>query len=31
VERKSIYREYADSVVKGLIDYYSKARCSRDR
>jgi hypothetical protein len=31
VERKSIYREYADSVVDGLVDYYSKARCSRDR
>ncbi len=30
-ERKSIFREYADSVVDGLIDYYSKARCSRDR
>ena len=26
VERKSIFREYADSVVDGLIDYYSKAR-----
>jgi hypothetical protein len=25
-ERKSIFREYADSVVDGLIDYYSKAR-----
>src|SRR6266480_1708289 len=31
LERKSIFREYADSVVDGLIDYYSKARCSRDR
>jgi hypothetical protein len=31
VERKSIFREYADSVVEGLIEYYSKARCSRDR
>ena len=30
-ERKSIFREYADSVVDGLIDYYSKTRCSRDR
>jgi len=30
-ERKSIFREYADSVVDGLVDYYSKARCSRDR
>jgi len=26
VERKSIFREYADSVVEGLVDYYSKAR-----
>jgi N-acetylmuramoyl-L-alanine amidase len=25
-ERKSIFREYADSVVDGLVDYYSKAR-----
>jgi hypothetical protein len=25
-ERKSIFREYADSVVDGLIEYYSKAR-----
>jgi hypothetical protein len=31
VERKSIFREYADSVAEGLVDYYSKARCSRDR
>jgi N-acetylmuramoyl-L-alanine amidase len=31
IERKSIYREYADSVVDGLVDYYLKARCSRDR
>ena len=31
VERKSIFREYADSVADGLIDYYSKERCSRDR
>jgi N-acetylmuramoyl-L-alanine amidase len=31
LERKSIFREYADSVVDGLVDYYSKARCSRDR
>jgi len=29
VERKSIFREYADSVVDGLLDYYSQAR-SRD-
>src|SRR5438094_1887951 len=27
-ERKSIFREYADSVVDGLVDYYSKARGS---
>ena len=26
VERKSIFREYADSVVEGLVDYYSRAR-----
>ena len=26
VERKSIYREYADSVIDGLVEYYSKAR-----
>ena len=25
-ERKSIFREYADSVIIGLIEYYSKAR-----
>jgi hypothetical protein len=25
-ERKSIFREYADSVAEGLIEYYSKAR-----
>jgi N-acetylmuramoyl-L-alanine amidase len=31
VERKSIFREYADSVADGLVDYYSHARCSRDR
>jgi hypothetical protein len=31
VARKSIFREYADSVVDGLVEYYSKARCSRDR
>jgi hypothetical protein len=30
-ERKSIFREYADSVTEGLVEYYSKARCSRDR
>jgi N-acetylmuramoyl-L-alanine amidase len=26
VERKSIFREYADSVAEGLVDYYSKMR-----
>ena len=26
VERKSIFREYADSVVEGLVDYYSRTR-----
>jgi N-acetylmuramoyl-L-alanine amidase len=26
VERKSIYREYADGVVDGLVNYYSKTR-----
>ncbi len=26
VERKSIFREYADSVAEGLVDYYSKTR-----
>ena len=26
LERKSIFREYADSVIDGLIEYYSKAR-----
>jgi hypothetical protein len=31
LERKSIFREYADAVVNGLVEYYSKARCSRDR
>jgi hypothetical protein len=31
IERKSIFREYADSVVDGLVDYYSKIRCSKDR
>ena len=31
VERKSIFREYADSAVEGLANYYSGARCSRDR
>jgi N-acetylmuramoyl-L-alanine amidase len=31
VERKSIFREYADGVTDGLVDYYSRVRCSRDR
>jgi len=26
VERKSIFREYADSVANGLVEYYSRAR-----
>ena len=26
IERKSIFREYAESVVAGLVEYYSKAR-----
>jgi hypothetical protein len=26
IERKSIFREYADSVAEGLVDYYFKAR-----
>jgi hypothetical protein len=26
VERKSIFREYADSVADGLVDYYLKKR-----
>jgi hypothetical protein len=26
LERKSIFREYADSVAHGLVEYYSKAR-----
>ena len=26
IERKSIFREYADSVVDGLVEYYRKAR-----
>ena len=26
VDRKSIFREYADSVTEGLAEYYSKAR-----
>ena len=31
VERKSIFREYADSVADGLVDYYSKARKTTTR
>jgi N-acetylmuramoyl-L-alanine amidase len=30
VERKSIFREYADSVADGLIEYYSEARAKDD-
>jgi N-acetylmuramoyl-L-alanine amidase len=30
IERKSIFREYADGVVDGLVEYYSKARRSGD-
>ena len=30
VERKSIFREYADSVADGLIEYYSKTRSKED-
>ena len=30
VERKSIFREYADSVADGLVEYYSKARGNGD-
>jgi len=30
LERKSIFREYADSVTDGLIEYYSKARDKGD-
>jgi hypothetical protein len=29
-QRKSIFREYADSVADGLVEYYSKARGKRD-
>jgi N-acetylmuramoyl-L-alanine amidase len=31
IERKSIFREYADSVAEGVAQYYRNARCSRDR
>jgi hypothetical protein len=30
IERKSIFREYADSVADGLVDYYSKTRVRGD-
>jgi hypothetical protein len=30
VERKSIFREYADSVADGLVDYYSRVRGKDD-
>jgi N-acetylmuramoyl-L-alanine amidase len=30
IERKSIFREYADSLADGLVDYYSKARGKDD-
>ena len=30
IERKSIFREYADSVADGLVEYYSKARRGGD-
>ena len=30
VKRKSVFREYADSVADGLVEYYSKARGSGD-
>ena len=30
VDRKSIFREYADSVADGLMNYYSKARAKAD-
>ena len=30
VERKNIFREYADSVAEGLVNYYSKARNKED-
>ena len=30
LERKSIFREYADSVTDGLVEYYSKARDKGD-
>ena len=31
VERKSIFREYADSVADGLVEYYSKTRAATAR
>jgi N-acetylmuramoyl-L-alanine amidase len=30
LERKSIFREYADSVADGLVEYYSRARAKGD-
>jgi hypothetical protein len=30
IERKSIFREYADGVAGGLVEYYSKARTTGD-
>jgi hypothetical protein len=30
VERKSIFREYAEGVVDGLVEYYHKARNKGD-
>jgi len=30
VERKSIFREYADSVTEGLVNYYSSVRAARN-
>ena len=30
VERKSIFREYADGVANGLVEYYSKMRGKDD-
>jgi len=31
VDRKSIFREYADSVADGLVEYYSKGRRAKPR
>jgi hypothetical protein len=30
VDRKSIFREYAESIVDGLVDYYRNARGGGD-